>query len=160
MNKGEIMIDPVTAIGLATTAYNGIKSAIATGKDIQDMGSQLGQWAKAISDLDYASQKAEKPPWYKALGGGVQASAMEVWMHKKKAENMREELRSYISLHYGPSAWQEILSIEAEMRKSQKEEIYRKEELKQSIMEWGLGILVFLLGVGIMGVVIWLAATG
>jgi hypothetical protein len=46
------------------------------------------------------------------------------------------------------------------MRKSQKEEIYRKEELKQSIMEWGLGIFVFLLGVGIMGVVIWLATTG
>jgi hypothetical protein len=160
VNKGEIMIDPVTAIGLATTAYNGIKSAIATGKDIQDMGSQLGQWAKAISDLDYASQKAEKPPWYKALGGGVQANAMEVWMHKKKAQDMREELRSYISLYYGPSAWDEIVSIEAQMRKAQKEEIYRKEELKQTIMEWTLGIFAFVLGMGIFALIIWLATSG
>jgi len=154
------MIDPVTAIGLATSAYNGIKSAIATGREIQDMGSQLGQWAKAISDLDYAHQKAEKPPWYKALGGGVQANAMEVWMHKKKAQDMREELRSYISLYYGPSAWDEIVSIEAQMRKAQKEEIYRKEELKQSIIEWSLGILCFVLGVSILGGITYLAYIG
>jgi len=154
------MIDPVTAIGLATSAYNGIKSAIATGREIQDMGSQLGQWAKAISDLDYAHQKAEKPPWYKALGGGVLANAMEVWMHKKKAQDMREELRSYISLYYGPSAWDEIVSIEAQMRKAQKEEIYRKEELKQSIIEWSLGILCFVLGVSILGGITYLAYIG
>ena len=40
------MIDPVTAIGLATTAYNGIKQAISVGREISDMGSQLGQWAR------------------------------------------------------------------------------------------------------------------
>ena len=36
------MIDPVTAIGLATGAFNSIKTMIATGKDIQDMAGQLG----------------------------------------------------------------------------------------------------------------------
>ena len=87
------MIDPITAISLATTAFNGIKSAINTGKDIQSMGSQLGQWGKAISDLDFAHQKASKPPWYKALGGGVEANVMEIWTHKQKAKEMREELR-------------------------------------------------------------------
>ena len=154
------MIDPVTAIGLATSAYNGIKTAIATGRDIQDMGSQLGQWAKAISDLDYAHKKAEKPPWYKALGGGVQASAMEVWMHKKKAQEMREELRSHISLYYGPSAWDEIVSIEAQMRKEQKEAIYRKEELKQSIIEWTLGIIAFIIALSILTGIVYLSYNG
>lgn len=154
------MIDPVTAIGLATSAYNGIKTAIATGRDIQDMGSQLGQWAKAISDLDYAHKKAEKPPWYKALGGGVQASAMEVWMHKKKAQEMRDELRSHISLYYGPSAWDEIVSIEAQMRKEQKEAIYRKEEIKQSIIEWTLGIIAFIVACAILTGIVYLSYNG
>lgn len=153
------MIDPVTALGLATTAFNGIKQAISVGKDIQDMSGQLGQWAKAISDIDYATQQAEKPPWYKALGGGVQANAMEVWMHKKKAQNMREELRSYISLYYGPSAWEEIVRIEAQMRKEQKEALYKKEELKQKILEWVIGILLVVVGLAIMGFVIWLIGT-
>jgi len=76
VNKGEIMIDPVTAIGLATTAYNGIKSAIATGREIQDMGSQLGQWAKAISDLDYAIRKLKSHHGIKPWG---EASRLMQW---------------------------------------------------------------------------------
>jgi len=154
------MIDPVTAIGLATTAYNGIKQAISMGKEIQDMGSQLSQWSKAISDLDYAHNKAEKPPWYKKLGGGVEANAMEVWMHKKKAQEMREELRSYISLYYGPSAWDEIIRIEAQMRKEQKEAIYAKEEMKQKIIEWTVGTLLVVFGLAITGFVLWLIGKG
>lgn len=154
------MVDPVTAIGLATTAFNGIKKAISVGRDIQDMTGQLGAWSKAISDIDYAHQKAEKPPWYKALGGGVQANAMEVWMHKKKADDMREELRSFISAVYGPSAWKEILRIEAQMRKEQKEAVYRAEEIKETIITWTFGILITLTAIGIMGgVIYWIGLT-
>lgn len=150
------MIDPVSAIGMATAAYNGIKSAINTGKEIQDMGSQLGQWARAISDVDYAHAKAEKPPWYKALGGGVESNAMEVWMHKKKADEMREELRSYISLYYGPSAWKEIVNIEGQMRKERREQAYAAQERKELIIAWVAGLAVFALGAaGLLGF-IWL----
>ena len=154
------MVDPVTAIGLATTAFNGIKKAISVGRDIQDMTGQLGAWSKAISDIDYAHQKAEKPPWYKALGGGVQANAMEVWVHKKKADDMREELRSFISTVYGPSAWKEILRIEAQMRKEQKEAVYRAEEIKEKIITWTFGILMTLVAISIMsGVIYWIGLT-
>jgi hypothetical protein len=128
------VIDPFTAISLATTAFNGIKSAINTGKDIQSMGSQLGQWGKAISDLDFAHQQATKPPWYKALGGGVEANAMEIWTHKQKAKEMREELRSYISLYYGPSAWDEIVHMEVQMRKEQRAAVYAAQEQKEKII--------------------------
>ncbi len=136
------MIDPITAIGAATAAFNGIKSAINTGKDIQSMASQLGVWGKALSDLDYAHQKAEKPPWYKALGGGIEANAMEIWAHKQKAKEMREEMRQHISLFYGPSAWEEIVSIEVQMRKQQKDAIYAAEERKEKIIAGILGSLV------------------
>jgi predicted small secreted protein len=150
------MIDPVTAVGLATTAFNGIKQAIAMGKDIQDMSGQLGNWAKAISDVDYAHQKAEKPRWWKKLGGGVQANAMEVWMQKKKADEMREELRSFISAVYGPSAWKEIVHIEGVMRKEQKEAVYAAQEMKEQIIAWVLGILLTLTACAAMSGIIYL----
>ena len=51
------------------TAFKGIKTAIATGKDIQSMASTLGQWGKAISDLDYAHKQAENPPMFKKMFG-------------------------------------------------------------------------------------------
>ncbi len=41
--KGQYLIDPVSAIGMATAAYNGIKQAISVGREIQDMGTQLGE---------------------------------------------------------------------------------------------------------------------
>ena len=154
------MIDPFTAISLATTAFNGIKSAINTGKDIQSMGAQLGQWGKAISDLDFAHQKAQKPPWYKALGGGVEANVMEIWTHKQKAKEMREELRSYISALYGPSAWDEIVHMEVQMRKERREAVYAAQEKKEAIINAilvtitvvavgaALALMIYFIGVG------------
>ena len=142
------MIDPVTAIAGATAAFNAIKKGIQVGRDLQDMGGQLSQWAGAIADLDFADRQTQKPPWYKALGSGVEAQAMEIWQAKQKAESMRKELKDYISVMYGPSKWQEILEIEAKLRKEKKEHEYRQIEIKQKIMEWSAGIALFIICTG------------
>ena len=142
------MIDPVTAIAGATAAFNAIKKGIQVGKDLQDMGGQLSQWAGAVADLDFADRQSQKPPWYKALGSGVEAQAMEIWQAKEKAESMRKELKDYISVMYGPSKWQEILEIEAKLRKQKKEHEYRQIEIKQKIMEWSAGIALFIVCTG------------
>ena len=142
------MIDPVTAIAGATAAFNAIKKGIQVGRDLQDMGSQLSQWAGAVADLDFADRQSQKPPWYKALGSGVEAQAMEIWQAKEKAESMRKELKDYISVMYGPSKWQEILEIEAKLRKQKKEQEYRQIEIKQKIIEWSAGIAVFIICTG------------
>ena len=122
---------------MATGAFNTIKSAINAGKDIQSMGTQLGQWGKAMSDLDYAHKKAEQPPMFKKLFGStaIQQNALEVWGHKQKAKEMREELRSYISALYGPSAWEEIVYMESQMRKQQREAVYAAQEQRERIYQ-------------------------
>jgi hypothetical protein len=113
-----------------------------------------------VSDLDYAHAKAEKPPWYKALGGGIEANAMEIWAHKQKAKEMREEMRQYISLYYGPSAWDEIVRMEVEMRKQRKDAIYAAEERREKIITWILSMLVIAVGFAIMGVIIYFIGLG
>jgi FMN phosphatase YigB (HAD superfamily) len=151
------MIDPVSAIGMATAAYRGIKSAIDTGKELSDMAGTLNQWATSISDLDFAHRQAENPPMFKKLFGAsqVEQNALEVWGHKQKAKEMRDELQSYISLFYGPSAWKEIVAIEAKMRKERKEAIYAAEERKQAILEFVVGTLAALTGAAILGMAIY-----
>lgn len=152
------MVDPVTAIAGATAAYNGLKKMIAVGKDIHDMGSTLSQWAGAMSDLDFAHGKAENPPMFKKIFGAsqVEQTALETWGHKQKAKEMREELRSHISLFYGPSAWDEIVRIEAQMRKERREAVYKAEERKQLIIEWVAGIFLALMALATIGGIIWL----
>ena len=63
------MIDPISAIGLATAAFNTVKQAINAGKEVADMGKSLGQFASAMSDLDFAHAKAENPPMFKKIFG-------------------------------------------------------------------------------------------
>ncbi|MGA0427152.1 MAG: hypothetical protein ACO3OM_13560, partial [Alphaproteobacteria bacterium] len=95
----------------------------------------------------------------KLLGGGVQAQAMEVFLARKQAQRMRDELRELIShpAILGPSHWQEFLRIEAEIRKQKREHDFRRMEIKQRILEWVAGIFVFILGVGALVGFVWLA---
>jgi len=148
------MIDPITACGLATSAFNAIKQGIAVGRDLQDMTGQLSQWGKAFSDFNYAEEKSKNPPWY-SFKGSDEETALQIFAQKKKMENMRKEIKAFISWNYGPSAWEEVLAIEAKMRKQRKDELYRKEELKRKIIEWVVGLLAAAIGIVIMSFVIW-----
>ena len=150
------MIDPITAIAGATAAFNTLKKGIQVGKDLQDMGGTMAKWAGAIADLDFAEKQNQQPPWYKALGGGVEAQAMEIFAAKQKATAMRKELKDYISVMYGPSKWQEILEIEADLRKQKKEHEYRQIEIKRAIIEWGAGIILFLVCIGTLFGFVWI----
>jgi hypothetical protein len=150
------MLDPVSAIALASSAYNAIKKGIELGRELQDMGSQLSQWASAISDLEYFERKAEDPPWYRAFNGSAQAEAMEVFAAKKKIEAQRNELRTYIQFSYGQSGWDEFLKMEADIRKRRQAHEHRKAEIKEMIIS---GLLIFLIVSSIsvfFAVVLWL----
>jgi hypothetical protein len=149
------MIDPITAIAGATAAFNTLKKGIQVGKDLQDMGGTMAKWAGAVADLDFADKQNQKPPWYKALGGGVEAQAMEIFAAKQKAASMRAELKDFISVVYGPSKWQEILEIEAKLRKQKREHEYRQMEIRQTIIEWATGILLFIISVGLLFGFVW-----
>lgn len=135
------MIDPITAVGLATSAFNILKQGLSAGKDIQEMSGTLAKWGAAFSDFQYAENQAKNPPWYNFKGSDAE-SAIEIFAQRKKMEAMRKEIKEYISWNYGPSAWDEVLQIEGEMRRQRKQDLYRKEEFKRAVIEWTLGILI------------------
>jgi hypothetical protein len=149
-------MDPVTIIGGATVAFNALKKGFAIGKDLQDMSSQLTKWAGHMADLGQAEKQVKNPPWWKSIGGSVEAEAMEVFAAKRKAESMRKELKDYISFTMGPSAWDELVAIEGKIRKQKKEQEYRKAELQEAIITWTLSILLLILGFGILGFIIYM----
>ena len=45
----------------------------------------------------------------------------------------------------GPSAWEEPLTIEADIRKQKCEDEFRRVETKQRIIEWVAGVFLFLI---------------
>ena len=148
-------MDPFTVMAAATTAYNGIKKAISVGKEISSMGSTLSSWSKAASDLDFLEQKSQKPPMYKMFSD-TQSNALELWAQKQKLKEMREELRSHISFVYGPSAWDEIVRIEAQQRKEQRELVYKKKEALDNLINALMIGVILLAGVGAIIVTMYL----
>ena len=153
------MVDPATALALASSAFQAIRKGCQIGRDLEGMGKDLSRWGKAMADFDFAAKQIEKPPWYKAMGGGVEAQAMELFVQRRQIQAQREELRKWISASLGPSAWQELLKIEAEVRKAQREHEYKRIEIRQKIIEWTAGILLFVICVGALFVLVWLMRT-
>ena len=149
-------MDPVTIISGATVAFNAIKKGIQVGRELQDMGGQLSQWASAMSDLGQAEKKVNNPPWWKSLGGSIEAEALAVWNAKRQAEAMRKELRDHISFVYGPSAWDELVRTEAKIRKQKRDHEYRKAEIQEAIITWSISILLMLSGVAAIAFFLWI----
>ena len=151
-------MDPVTIISGATVAFNALKKGFAIGKDLQDMHGQLTKWAGHMSDLGQAEKQVKNPPWWKSLSGSVEAESLEVFTAKRKAESMRKELKDYISFTMGPSAWDELVAIEAKIRKQKKEQEYRKAELQEAIITWTVTGLLLVIGFGVFGFIIYMVS--
>jgi len=147
------LIDPVTAIAGATAAFNAIKSGFTVGREIESMAGDLGRWMNCISDLNAADKSNKKPPLFKKLfqASSVEEEAMQIFMAKKKAEDMREQLKQIIILSRGLSAWDELLKTEADIRKNRQKLIYEQQELRQ---KWIEGIAISLLVIVILGFIV------
>jgi len=150
-------MDPVTCVAMATGAFKGLKAAIGAGRDLQDMTGQLANWGKAFSDFTNLEEREKNPPWWKqTFKGSDEETALEIFANKKKMEQMRQEIKDHISWNYGPSAWEEVLQIEAKMRRQRKEELYKKQERIDAIINFSIGGVIFILGGGILLLVFYL----
>ena len=142
------MIDPITALGAATAAFNAVKRGVEMGQDIENMSGQIGKWMGAVSDIKKSEEFAKKPPLFKKLfaSGSVEEEALAAFMAKKKADDMREQLRQIISATRGPSAWQELIKTEADIRKKRQETIYAQKERQKHLLEiLAIGVLISVL---------------
>ena len=153
------MVDPVTAIAAATTAFNAIKKGFQFGRDVESMSGDLGRWMGAVSDIDKADQYAKKPPLFKKLfnAGSVEEEALNAFMAKKKAQDMRDELKNIIVFSRGPNAWNELLKTEADIRVKRQQAIYAQQELRRKVIEIIAVVVVLGVAIGAIGLVIYAA---
>ena len=152
------MIEIVAAVSAATGAFNTIKAGFAAGREVESMASDLSRWMGAVSDIKKADEYNKKPPLFKKLfnAGSVEEEAMQIFMAKKKAEDMRNELKQIISFTRGPSAWEELLRTEADIRKKRQQAIYDQQERRKQILEWiAISVLVLVIGGFVFGL-LWL----
>jgi hypothetical protein len=134
-------MDPISAIGIATTAFNTIKKGFSVGRDVESMSKDLGRWMGAIQDVKDGHNKKKN-----RIFGSVEEEALESFAIKKKAQQMERELRNFVNLSHGPDAWNEVLRIQAQIRKRKKEVLLAAKKKQERIIEYVvIGALVVIL---------------
>jgi len=146
------MLDPMTAVATASAAFKVIKKGFEVGRDIEQMAGDLSRWMGAMSDLSEAERLAKNPPIFKKLfaGKSVEQEAIEVFAAKNKAEQMREELRQYISFTMGQSAWDQLIRMEGQIRKQRQETLYNQAQRRQKFIEWAAILLASVVGLSLI----------
>ena len=152
------MIDPITAVSVATAAFNTIKQGFNAGREFESMAGDLSRWMGAVSDIKKADEYNKNPPLFKKLfqAGSVEEEALQTLMAKKKAEDMRDQLKQIITFSRGVGAWEELLKTEADIRKKRQKAIYDQEERRRKILEWVALSIVGVMVAGFMGFLVYL----
>jgi len=151
------MIDPLTALSVASAAVGQMRSLINAGRDTT---SALTKFAGAWADINEAERQAKNPPWYKSFSGSLEEQAAQAFACKKKAQALKAELENMIRFVHGPTGLQEYKDILRDMRKQKEKTEFKKAKLKQAIIEWTVGIIVTVIAIAVLGFVFWFIGKG
>lgn len=151
------MIDPITALSVAASAVSNAKTLMAAGRDAT---SALSKFAGAVSDINYAAERAKNPSIWKTLTGSPEEEAIELFAAQKKLQQMRKEVETLISFQYGPKGLEDYKQILRSVRKQRQETAYRKAEIKEAIVMWVVGTLAVAIGIaGLLAVFYFIGKT-
>ena len=132
------MVDPITAITTATSAFNAVKRMVGAGREIEDTLGQIGAWYGAIADLNEAERQAKNPPIFKKIvnSSSVNEEAMRVYAAKKKALQQEKELRELLMYTYGKEGYQELVDLRRSIREKREREVYAQARRRKQVF-WG-----------------------
>tara|TARA_X000001382_G_scaffold48344_1_gene32745 strand:+ start:99 stop:539 length:441 start_codon:yes stop_codon:yes gene_type:complete len=139
-------MDPITALGVATTAFNTIKKGFDVGRNAESMMSDVGRWMSAIENIKNPQNKKVKKI------ANVEQQALDEFGAKKKAQAMEIELKNYMIATFGMKAWDELLRIQGQIRKKRKIQLAYEKKQREDMIN---GIIIFIgIGCGGIGLII------
>jgi hypothetical protein len=146
------MIDPLTALSVASTAVSQIQQLLSAGRDAS---AAMSKFAGAVSDINYAAERAKNPSIWKTLTGSAEAEAIELFTAQKKVQDMRQQIETMIGYTYGEKGLTEYKETLRKVKKQRENTVYRKQKLKETLILWTVGILATLAGIAGLAVVIY-----
>jgi hypothetical protein len=147
------MLDPVSALAIATSAYNVIKKGIEMGRELEDMGGQLGTWFGAVADVKSAEEEAKDPPLFKKLisSGSVEQQALQALIARKKIEQQEKELRELIVWRWGTEEYTAMMRDRARIKDTRAKAIQNQRRKMRKLIQNVLTVTVLL---GLVGIIV------
>ena len=141
------MLDPITAFATASAAFNFVKKAVEAGRELEDVGSQLGTWFGACADLKQHEEESRDPPLFKKLlnKGSVEQEAMENLMRRKKIEQQEKELRERIVYRFGVEAYREMMDERKQLKQSRARAVMIQRRRRAKAIQNAIAVLLIVL---------------
>ena len=137
------MIDPITAVAMATSAFKTVQKMVSMGREIEDTLGQVGKWYGAVSDFNEAKRQAENPPIFRRLvaSKSVEQEALEMYAHDKRIKQQETELRELLMYTYGPDAYKELLGMRRKIRDQREKTLYAQERKRKAFIWNGVAFI-------------------
>ena len=137
------MIDPITAVAMATSAFKTVQKLVSMGREIEDTLGQVGKWYGAVSDFNEAKRQAENPPIFRRLvaSKSVEQEALEMYAHDKRIKQQETELRELLMYTYGPDAYKELLGMRRKIREQREKTLYAQERKRKAFIWNGVAFI-------------------
>ena len=134
------MIDPVTAFGVAVTAFNTVQKLVKAGKEIESVAGQLGKWYSAVQSFNESAAKKEQDlKKGKFLGkGSIEQEALDIVMHRERLKKMEYELYILIAGVYGQDAYKSMMSERIKIKRQREQAAKIAKRRKQEMIANGL----------------------
>lgn len=145
-------MDPVSLLAAATAAFNGIKGAVAVGKEVEGVINQLSKWADAAGQLqDYINKNKsdtgeKKAGLFEKIGftKSDTAEAFDIFTAQMRLREMETEIYHmfiYGELqHLGSEGYSNFIQLRREVREKRermvRDQIRRRKRFIENVF-WG-----------------------
>ena len=168
-------MDPITIIAAATAAFNGIKKAVELGREVQDIYSQLSEWAGHVGDFHRAvaaiEMRQRKPGLFDRItfAKSVTAEAFDMLAAKQQIIDMEKQIYHmflYGELnHLGRDGYDEFRRLRKEVAEKRQKMIFDQAEARRLFFEtiklWSMISVVVVLGGSMLWFMIdWVVSQG
>jgi len=142
------MLDPISILGVATTAFSTLKKGFELGRDAESMIKDVGRFMHSVDDLKSLHKQKKKRTF-----GSIEEESLETFAAMRKMKAMENELRNWLIATFGLDSYNSLLAIQARLRKERRQAQIKKQKEQEEIIKMILVILgmTFLSGIGIFG---------
>jgi len=152
-------MDPITLMATITASYNGLKKAVAMGREVQDIVKQLGKWAEGADQM-YSwirNQERKKPGIFQAIkfDKSETAEALDIAAAKLQLQQMEEEIKVmfvYGELQgLGSNGYSDFIRSRKEIREKRQRMIRDQIRRRQKFVENLFLGFIALIATGVIG---------
>ena len=144
-------MDPIST---AMAAFSVVSAGVKAGRDIGSLAKPLAKLFDGIDEAKTTHNRKKRSPFSSA-----NEEALSTFIAKTKADDLEKELREIVIQTRGLSAWHQLVALRTQIRvdrkKKEEEEARAREELREAILFWAIGSLIFF---GIVGILVFFIA--